>query len=103
MHSAGRFYTEVEGFTPETALLTIIAAISQSFMMGFFFLIAAYFIPSSLGKKGSGRFVHDRLVRLGVPLLAWVLFIGPCSDIAVTLQRRRRDFQDPWKTGIRWG
>ena len=71
------FYTEVEGFTPETALLTIIAAISQSFMMGFFFLIAAYFIPSSLGKKGSGRFVHDRLVRLGVPLLASVLFIGP--------------------------
>lgn len=71
------FYNEVEGFTPETALLTIIAAISQSFMMGFFFLIAAYFIPSSLGKKGSGRFVHDRLVRLGVPLLAWVLFIGP--------------------------
>jgi hypothetical protein len=71
------FYNEVEGFSPETALLTIIAAISQSFMMGFFFLIAAYFIPPSLVRKGTGRFVHDRLVRLGIPLLVWVLLIGP--------------------------
>lgn len=71
------FYTEVEGFSPETALLTLIAALSQSFMMGFFFLIAAYFIPSSLDRKGPGRFVRDRLVRLGVPLVVWVLLIGP--------------------------
>jgi fucose 4-O-acetylase-like acetyltransferase len=71
------FYTEVEGFSPETALLTLIAALSQSFMMGFFFLIAAYFIPPSLGRKGPNRFVRDRLVRLGIPLLVWVLLIGP--------------------------
>lgn len=45
--------------------------------MGFFFLIAAYFIPPSLGRKGPVRFVNDRLLRLGIPLLAWVLFIGP--------------------------
>ena len=71
------FYTEVEGFSPETALLTLIAALSQSFMMGFFFLIAAYFIPPSFDRKGPGRFVHDRLVRLAIPLVVWVLLIGP--------------------------
>jgi fucose 4-O-acetylase-like acetyltransferase len=71
------FYNEVEGFSPETALLTLVTALSQSFMMGFFFLIAAYFIPPSYGRKGPGRFVHDRLVRLGIPLLVWVLLIGP--------------------------
>lgn len=71
------FYNEVEGFSPETALLTLVAALSQSFMMGFFFLIAAYFIPSSFERKGPDRYVRDRLVRLGIPLLVWVLFIGP--------------------------
>jgi hypothetical protein len=71
------FYNEVEGFSSETALLTLVTAASQSFMMGFFFLIAAYFIPPSYGRKGPGRFVRDRLVRLGIPLLVWVLLIGP--------------------------
>lgn len=71
------FYQEVTGFSPQAALLSIVTALCQSFMMGFFFLISAYFIPPSLRRKGAGRFVRDRLVRLGVPLLAWVLLIGP--------------------------
>lgn len=71
------FYNEVEGFSPETAVLTLVAALSQSFMMGFFFLVAAYFIPPSLERKGAGRFVRDRLVRLGIPLVFWVIFLGP--------------------------
>ncbi|NYT17687.1 MAG: acyltransferase [Methanomicrobiales archaeon] len=71
------YYHEVSGVSVSAALLTLLTSLFQTFFMGFFFMIAAYFIPISLGRKGTRRFVHDRLVRLGVPLLIWVLLISP--------------------------
>ena len=71
------YYHEVSGVSVSAALLTLLTSLFQTFFMGFFFMIAAYFIPRSLGRKGSRRFVHDRLVRLGVPLVIWVLVISP--------------------------
>jgi len=71
------YYQEVSGTSISSVLLTLLASLFQTFFMGFFFLIAAYFIPSSLERKGAGRFVYDRLVRLGVPLVVWVLVISP--------------------------
>jgi fucose 4-O-acetylase-like acetyltransferase len=53
--------------------MTLLAVINQSFFMGFFFFLSAYFIPGSYNKKGAARFVKDRLLRLGIPL---VLFRG---------------------------
>jgi len=71
------YYHEVSGVSVSAALLTLLTSLFQCFFMGFFFMIAAYFVPSSLERKGTGRFVHDRLVRLGVPLVIWVLVISP--------------------------
>jgi glucan biosynthesis protein C len=71
------YYHEVSGVSVSAALLTLLTSLFQTFFMGFFFMIAAYFIPRSLGRKGSRRFVHDRLMRLGVPLVIWVLVISP--------------------------
>ncbi|NYT21868.1 MAG: acyltransferase family protein [Methanomicrobiales archaeon] len=71
------YYHEVSGVSVSAALLTLLTSLFQTFLMGFFFMIAAYFIPGSLGRKGTRRFVHDRLVRLGVPLVIWVLIISP--------------------------
>ena len=62
------------------AVLTLVAALDQCFMMGFFFMISAYFVPGSLERKGSARFARDRLVRLGIPLVLWALVIGPVLD-----------------------
>ena len=45
--------------------------------MGFFVLVSAYFVVGSLVRKGRDRFTRDRLVRLGIPLLVWVLVINP--------------------------
>jgi len=50
---------------------------NQAYFMGFFFLLAAYFIPASLERKGYGQFIGDRLTRLGLPLLAFILVLGP--------------------------
>jgi fucose 4-O-acetylase-like acetyltransferase len=58
-------------------ILSVIDSLNQSFFMGFFTLISAYFVVGSLVRKGRGRFTRDRLVRLGIPLLVWVLAINP--------------------------
>jgi Acyltransferase family len=47
------------------------------FVMGFFFLVAGRLTPASVDRKGPGRFARDRLVRLGIPLLVFVLVLWP--------------------------
>jgi peptidoglycan/LPS O-acetylase OafA/YrhL len=47
--------------------------------MGFFFLIAGYFVPVSLDRKGSQSFIADRLLRLGVPLLVYLFVLQPLT------------------------
>jgi glucans biosynthesis protein C len=50
---------------------------AQAFFMGLLFLIGAYFIPRAYDRKGFGRFVRDRLFRLGVPTLVYMLVLNP--------------------------
>jgi len=50
---------------------------TQAYFMALFFLISAYFIPTSLAKKGTARFLADRLFRLGVPTLIYMLILHP--------------------------
>ncbi len=49
----------------------------QAWFMGFLFLLAGYFVPGSLERKGPRRFVEDRIFRLGVPALIYMLLIQP--------------------------
>lgn len=51
--------------------------VNEAFFMGLFFLIAGYFHPGSLDRKGSIKFVLDRLWRFGVPVVIMVLGITP--------------------------
>jgi glucan biosynthesis protein C len=55
--------------------LTIFNALNQSYFMTAFFLLAGYFTPRSLEKKGARRFLSDRLVRLGFPILLYTTII----------------------------
>jgi len=66
------------GNAPTTPfVLAVIDTINQSFFMGFFTLVSAYFVLPSLLRKGRALFAHDRLIRLGIPLLFFVLVINP--------------------------
>jgi surface polysaccharide O-acyltransferase-like enzyme len=47
------------------------------FAMGIFFLISGLVTPGSLARKGPRTFARDRVVRLGAPLVLWVLVIWP--------------------------
>ena len=50
---------------------------NQAYFMAFFFFLAAYFTPASLERKGYRQFIGDRFMRLGLPLLAFILLLGP--------------------------
>ncbi|PKG33705.1 acyltransferase family protein [Methanoregula sp.] len=58
-------------------VLAVIDTVNQSFFMGFFTLVSAYFVLPSLLRKGRQTFTRDRLIRLGIPLLFYVLVINP--------------------------
>jgi peptidoglycan/LPS O-acetylase OafA/YrhL len=60
-------------------ILVEFCAINQAYFMGFFFLLAGYFTPASLERKGYARFIGDRFLRLGIPLLAFIVILGPLT------------------------
>ncbi|MFI7639847.1 acyltransferase family protein [Nonomuraea sp. NPDC049400] len=70
------YYTE-PAKDPSGILLDILVTFNQAFFMGFFFLISGFFTPGSYDRKGGRAFVRDRLVRLGIPLLAFLLLLRP--------------------------
>jgi len=49
----------------------------QSFFMGLLFFISAYFAYGSIAHRGVGAFVRERLFRLGLPALLYMLLIHP--------------------------
>jgi glucans biosynthesis protein C len=70
------YYTEPARDSSGVAL-DLLVMFNQTFFMGFFFLIAGYFVPGSYDRKGGRSFMKHRLVRLGIPLLAFLLVLRP--------------------------
>jgi fucose 4-O-acetylase-like acetyltransferase len=54
-----------------------IGGIFQPALMGLFFLMASYFIPKSYDRKGNYKFWKERLLRIGIPLLLYILLFNP--------------------------
>jgi len=67
---------------PTSAALTFFNIYCQSFFMGLFFFISGLFTPRSIERKGPARFVLDRLVRLGIPLVVFFFLIDPLTEYA---------------------
>ncbi len=82
----GGWYFADPGNSPGTPfILAVFNSLTWSFFMGLFFFVSAYFVHGSLARKGRDRYVHDRLVRLGIPILAWILLINPFILVILTL------------------
>jgi fucose 4-O-acetylase-like acetyltransferase len=62
---------------PLLTVLILLAALASLFGMALFFLVAGYFTPRSLQRKGFTRFVTDRALRLLVPMVAFILLLSP--------------------------
>ncbi len=82
--------------------LILFNAFNQSYFMGFFFLLAGYYTPPSVERKGPRRYILDRLLRLGVPLLVYFFLISTLT-IALTHRSATFPFWSAWTTMIRQG
>ncbi|HEX8916946.1 MAG TPA: acyltransferase, partial [Chloroflexota bacterium] len=66
--------------TVGSALITVLGAVGLAgalFWIGLFFLIAGLLAPDSLARHGPRRFLRDRMLRLGMPLAAYVFLVMP--------------------------
>lgn len=85
---------------------------NDSFFMPLMFLLAGLFVRPSLARKGLGRYLADRALRLGVPLLVGIVTVVPLSYYASYRQSGgTADFAtfwahmvtgDPWPSGPLW-
>jgi hypothetical protein len=73
-------YDEVQEttFDSRTELaLSVVIGPSALFVIGTFFFVAGLFAPAAMARKGPRRFATDRVVRLGVPWLLFMLLVWP--------------------------
>ena len=64
-------------FSITFVILGLFFAVSSTFFMGLFFLVSGFFVPKSFDNKAAHAFLKSRLIRLGIPLLIFVLGIMP--------------------------
>jgi glucan biosynthesis protein C len=83
------YYNEAPSSDIATLVLTLFVGINQAFFLAFFFMISGYFTPGSYDRKSTGLFLKDRLLRLGIPLLFYAIFIDPLIQYAVAVNVRR--------------
>jgi hypothetical protein len=76
---------EVELGAVSDVTLAMVVIPAALFAMGLFFLISGLVTPGSMSRKGPRTFARDRLLRLGVPLVAWTLVIWPGAKWAAHL------------------
>lgn len=73
------FYIEHTDSLFVVLTFTVYDAICQSFFMGLFFFISSYFVSKSYEKKGPVKFLKDRFIRLGIPLVFFFFVLNPTT------------------------
>lgn len=80
IHHAGQPYGNTGGvwiFSENQQLdyLPTFFFFNAAYMMGFYFFISGYFMYFSLKRKSKTIFIQERLIKLGIPLLVFVVII----------------------------
>ncbi len=57
----------------------LMAGFNDTFFMALMFLVSGLFVWRSLGRKGIGKYLGDRLIRLGIPFVLGVLILIPLA------------------------
>ena len=78
-------------------LIALFNSVNQAYFMSSFFFLAGFFSPRSLDKKGKRLFLVDRLIRLGLPLVGYVLLLGNLN--IYILDRFLREVPFQWRFG----
>lgn len=77
-----------------STLLSVPAVLGALFALGPLFLIGGWLSARSAARWGAGGFARRRLLRLGVPLVAFVLVVNPLADYLGNLKDEDRSFGD---------
>jgi glucans biosynthesis protein C len=87
MHAGTAYILDIDWYYQErttSALTPTLAAfpalIGGLFGLGPLFLLGGLLSAASLGRKDPGGFARGRLLRLGLPLLAFVVLLDPLTD-----------------------
>jgi glucans biosynthesis protein C len=89
VHTATAYVADFAGFyyDDERVAVTVLsiafalpALLGAIFGLGPLFVVAGWFSVGSLARRGPAGFAGSRLLRLGVPLLFFVLVVNPLAD-----------------------
>lgn len=85
------FYKEPSSLDAlSTLVFMFYESFSQAFFMGILFFVAATFAPGSYDRKGFGRFLADRFVRLGAPVVIFMFVLDPLTRLLIGVFTGRR-------------
>lgn len=68
-----------------SGVLSLLVAINQSYFMGLFFVISAFFSGKSLKKKGRNKFIKGKFKRLMIPVLLYFFLLSPFIKVVILL------------------
>jgi peptidoglycan/LPS O-acetylase OafA/YrhL len=79
-HHVGQAYGPTGGTWPvqevtRAAVLGPFFTVNRSFFMSLFFMISGYLMVGAYDRHGCGAFIRSRLVRLGIPVLAFAVLL----------------------------
>lgn len=74
------YYDEIGTPTVWSTVLTFPAVAGGLFGLGPLFFLAGWLSPPSVARRGAGGFARSRLLRLGAPLVAFMLVVQPLAD-----------------------
>ncbi len=73
----GWYYYDRIGDPFTNLVMILLMTINRNWVLHCFFLISGYFTPGSLDKKGLWIYIKERLIRIGIPLAIFAVFIRP--------------------------
>jgi fucose 4-O-acetylase-like acetyltransferase len=89
VHTATAYILDIAGWYYEderstsgvwSSVLIVPAAFGALFGLGPLFFVAGWFSVHSMARRGPAGFARSRLIRLGVPIVAFVAFAEPLTD-----------------------
>jgi hypothetical protein len=87
----------------QSLVLTMLVLLIDVPIMQTMFFIAGYFAMPSLLRRGPGRFLRDKLIRVGIPWVFGVLFLAPPVTYLIYFTRHvPMGYLTFWRTDF-WG
>jgi len=89
--------------TAHSGVFTLLVGFNDIFFMSLMFLLSGIFVWNSLQRKGTGKYLRDRLVRLSVPFVAAVVIVAPLAYYPSYLQSKSHPgFVKTWLSLSGW-